>query len=218
MPIVLERVFALADPATEGCGGHCRAPFSLTSSRARRLGRAWHLAPVGVGCRGFTGPVPSASLDASGAAARRSGLSIEPQARARVTAPSEADETSAAYLAKTPSDSAAAAGSSSRRRAASSSSESSTESVRASTSSTIVSPSRSAASGPPRAASGRDVADHQAVRRAREAAVGDQRDLVAEPLADERARSRAASRASRARRRGPRSGSRPRRRARSAAP
>ena len=33
---------------------------------------------------------------------------------------------------------------------------------------------------------GRDVADHQAVRRAREAAVGDQRDLVAEPFADER--------------------------------
>ena len=33
---------------------------------------------------------------------------------------------------------------------------------------------------------GRDVADHQAVRRAREAAVGDQRDLVAEALADER--------------------------------
>ena len=33
----------------------------------------------------------------------------------------------------------------------------------------------------------RDVADHQAVRRAREAAVGDQRDLVAEALADERA-------------------------------
>ena len=31
---------------------------------------------VGVGCRGFEGPVPSASLDASGAAARRSGLSI----------------------------------------------------------------------------------------------------------------------------------------------
>jgi hypothetical protein len=30
------------------------------------------------------------------------------------------------------------------------------------------------------------VAHHQAVRRAREAAVGDQRHLVAEPLADER--------------------------------
>ena len=33
----------------------------------------------------------------------------------------------------------------------------------------------------------RDVADHQAVRRAREAAVGDQRDLLADALADERA-------------------------------
>ena len=32
------------------------------------------------------------------------------------------------------------------------------------------------------------MADHQAVGRAREAAVGDQRDLVAEPLADERGR------------------------------
>ena len=42
-----------------------------------------------------------------------------------------------------------------------------------------------AASGPPRSLR-RDVADHQAVRRAREAAVGDQRDLVAEPFADER--------------------------------
>ena len=34
----------------------------------------------------------------------------------------------------------------------------------------------------------RDVADHQPVRRAGEAAVGDQRHLVAEALADERRR------------------------------
>src|SRR5436190_277128 len=35
-----------------------------TSFRALRLGRAWHLALSGAGCRGFYGPVPSASLDA----------------------------------------------------------------------------------------------------------------------------------------------------------
>src|SRR5262249_48728851 len=35
--------------------------------RAWRPGRVWHLARVcGAGCRGFFGPVPSASLDASG--------------------------------------------------------------------------------------------------------------------------------------------------------
>ena len=50
-----------------------------------------------------------------------------------------------------------------------------------------MSPSRTAAIGPPCAGLRRDVADHQPVRGAREAAVGDQRDLVGEPLADERA-------------------------------
>src|SRR6516225_773765 len=35
-----------------------------TSFRALWLGRAWHLALCGAGCRGFYGPVPSASLDA----------------------------------------------------------------------------------------------------------------------------------------------------------
>ena len=50
----------------------------------------------------------------------------------------------------------------------------------------IVSPSRTTASGPPRAASGRDVPDHQPARRAREAAVGDERDRVAEARADDR--------------------------------
>src|SRR3990170_1659148 len=37
-----------------------------TSFRASRLGRGWHLASIGAGCRGFAGPVPSASLDVSG--------------------------------------------------------------------------------------------------------------------------------------------------------
>ena len=55
----------------------------------------------------------------------------------------------------------------------------------ASTSITTMSPSRSAASGPPFDASGRDMADHEPVRGAREAAVGDERDLVAQTLADD---------------------------------
>ena len=51
-----------------------------------------------------------------------------------------------------------------------------------------MSPSRSAASGPPFDASGATWPDHEPVGRAREAAVGDQRDGVGEPLADDRAR------------------------------
>ena len=47
----------------------------------------------------------------------------------------------------------------------------------------IVSPSFTSAIGPPTHASGRDVADHQAVRAAGEAAVGDQADALAQPLA-----------------------------------
>ena len=50
----------------------------------------------------------------------------------------------------------------------------------------ILSPSRTAAIGPPRDRLGRDVPGHQAVGRAGEAAVGEQRDLLAEALADER--------------------------------
>ena len=50
---------------------------------------------------------------------------------------------------------------------------------------TIESPSWTTAIGPPSAASGRDVADHQAVGPAGEPAVGEQRDRVAEALADE---------------------------------
>ena len=57
----------------------------------------------------------------------------------------------------------------------------------ASTSITTMSPSRSAAIGPPRRGLGRDVPDHEPVRRAGEAPVGDQRDRVGEPLADDRA-------------------------------
>src|SRR5947208_8387456 len=38
--------------------------LSLDILPSLRLGRAWHLALSRVGCRGFTGPVPSASLDA----------------------------------------------------------------------------------------------------------------------------------------------------------
>ena len=55
-----------------------------------------------------------------------------------------------------------------------------------STSIVIVSPSRTIASGPPRAASGDDVADHQPARRAGEAPVGDERDRLAEAGADDR--------------------------------
>ena len=51
----------------------------------------------------------------------------------------------------------------------------------------ISSPSRIAAIGPPGRLGG-DVADHQAAGRAGEAAVGDQRDALAEALADDRRR------------------------------
>src|SRR3954452_3579023 len=51
------------------------APYSLTSSRALRLGRDWHLARRSRLPR-LLRAGPSASLDASGAAARRSDVSI----------------------------------------------------------------------------------------------------------------------------------------------
>ena len=50
----------------------------------------------------------------------------------------------------------------------------------------IVSPSRTAAIGPPHERLRRDVPDHQPARRAAEAAVGHQRDRFAEPLTDDR--------------------------------
>ena len=53
---------------------------------------------------------------------------------------------------------------------------------------TIGSPSSTIAIGPPTAASGRHVADDEAVTAAREPAVGDQRDLAAEAAADDGAR------------------------------
>ena len=71
-----------------------------------------------------------------------------------MTAPSLADDTSAAYLANTPVVYLGAGGVQSRRRAAISSSESATRSSRAATSNSIVSPSWTIAIGPPRAASG----------------------------------------------------------------
>ena len=57
---------------------------------------------------------------------------------------------------------------------------------RLSTSIVIVSPSRTAAIGPPCDRLGRDVAGHEAARGAGEAAVGEQRDGVAEPLPHDR--------------------------------
>ena len=53
-------------------------------------------------------------------------------------------------------------------------------------SNTIESPSRSAAMGPPCAASGRHVTRHQAVGCTGEAAVGQQRDGIAQARADQR--------------------------------
>ena len=159
-------------------------------------------------------------------AADRPGDALDPQAAPELAAsrrrplPREAEPTVAAYLAKTPRVVARLRAASSRRGGAASSSAGMLEVERAgvSTSSTIVSPSRTAAIGPPRARLGRDVADHQAVRRAGEAAVGDQRDLVAEALADERGGDVQHLAHARGRRPGPRSGSRPRRPARSSAP
>ena len=72
-----------------------------------------------------------------------------------------------------------ARGRSPRRRA-------STSMRRFSTSIVIVSPSRTAAIGPPTARLGGDVAGHEAARGAGEAAVGEQRDVLAEARADER--------------------------------
>ena len=62
---------------------------------------------------------------------------------------------------------------------------------RVSTSSVMMSPSRTSRDRAAARRLGRDVADHEAVRRAGEAPVGDQRDVLAEPCADERRRSRA---------------------------
>jgi hypothetical protein len=59
----------------------------------------------------------------------------------------------------------------------------------------IESPSRTIASGPPRAAFGCDVADHEPARRAREAAVGDERDRLAQPRLRPPTRSRSTARA-----------------------
>ena len=55
--------------------------------------------------------------------------------------------------------------------------------VRASQSMRMPSPSRTSAIGPPAAASGPDVADHHAPRRAGEASIGDERHLLAHALA-----------------------------------
>ena len=79
----------------------------------------------------------------------------------------------------------------------------------------IVSPSRIARDRAALDGLGGDVADHHPAGRAGEAAVGDQRDLLAEALADDRRGHLRASRACRGRRPGPRCGSRRRRRARS---
>ena len=49
-----------------------------------------------------------------------------------------------------------------------------------------MSPSRRQAIGPPAGRFRRDVADHQAARRARESSVGDERHRIAEPGADDR--------------------------------
>ena len=75
-------------------------------------------------------------------------------------------------------------------RAASSAASTSRSSVPFSASIEMMSPSSTSAIGPPTAASGPDMADAEAARGAREAAVGDQRDLLADALAVERRRGR----------------------------
>ena len=74
------------------------------------------------------------------------------------------------------------------------------------------SPSRTIASGPPRAASGSDVTDHQPSRGAGEAPVGDERDRLTEPCTDDERGPRSASPACQALRPGLRTGRRARRR------
>src|SRR5699024_3589425 len=58
-PDGIEGIVGLADPATKCGGGHYIRPFV----RGSASDRDWHHARC-AGCRGVTGPVPSASLDA----------------------------------------------------------------------------------------------------------------------------------------------------------
>src|SRR6266550_6599751 len=129
------------------------APFSLTSSRARRLGRVWHLARLEQVAEASKGRFPQPLLMRAGPLP----VALFPVYEAGggpVTAPSEADETSAAYFAKTPVEYRGGGGLQRASRASSSCSASSTAKVRASTSMTTMSPSCRAAIGPPRTASG----------------------------------------------------------------
>ena len=107
-------------------------------------------------------------------------------AAAAVTAPSEADETRKAYLAMTPLVKRGAGAFQVARRFWICSAVSSTLSVRLGMSKTMVSPSAIAAMGPPLRGFGSNVAGHEAVRGAAEAAVGEQRNGIAEPCADQR--------------------------------
>src|SRR5262249_36870891 len=62
-PDPLESDLVFTDPAAEGGGRHRRGLLSFARHPSEPwLGRAWHHTPR-AGCRGFTGPVPSASLD-----------------------------------------------------------------------------------------------------------------------------------------------------------
>ena len=101
-----------------------------------------------------------------------------------VTAPPEAGPTSRAYLRST-RDRAAGPGGAGVRVARSTFS---TSSLRPSTSTTTVSPSRSSDSGPPEAASGQACPTIRPRGGAAEPPVGDQRDGLAQALADQRGR------------------------------
>ena len=187
---------------------------SRSSSRARPTSRS---ARASASASGGDGHVRFALVENEqriGQATRsiRKLLRHEPSAHGRRPLPSEAELTRGRVLREArPSCSAAPAASSRRGAGRARRRGRRGRGGALSTSSTIGSPSRTRGDRAAAGRLGRDVADHQAVRRAREAAVGDQRDLVAEPLADERRGDVQHLAHARARRPGPRSGSRPRR-------
>ena len=110
-------------------------------------------------------------------------LGVETVVSGCVVAPSEAEPTSSAYLASAPRLTFGAGGCQPARRAARSASVAISRRARVDDDAVAFVQQRDRA-----AARGfrRDVADHEAVGGAAEAAVGDQRDVVAEAAADQR--------------------------------
>ena len=179
-----------------------RTRRSSPARRPRRVERR----PVDALGRGLERRAPGAIARLGGAARRRRGRQRAPQPAPLVTAPSDAGRDQRRVLGERAGRVARGGRRPARAAPRGSSSATSRSSAFASTSTEIVSPSSIRAIGPPTAASGVDVADHQPARAAGEPAVGEQRDRLAQALAHERAGHARASPASRGRRPAPRSG------------